>query len=56
VLGYGGYIKKKGLLNKYIRYDTMTIAIANIWEMAIRGVPYRGVGRNLAYRRSLFLK
>jgi len=53
VLGYGGYFKRKGLLNKYIRYDTLTIALQYI-GMAIRGVPYMGVGRNLAYRRSVF--
>ncbi len=55
VLGYGGYAVKKGLLNKYIRYDSMTIAMQYM-GMAIRGVPYMGVGRNLAYRRSLFFK
>jgi glycosyltransferase involved in cell wall biosynthesis len=53
VLGYGGYLREKGLLNKYIRYDTMTIAMQYL-GMAIRGVPYMGVGRNLAYRRSDF--
>ncbi len=53
VLGYGGYMKGKGLLNKYIHYDTMTIAMQYL-GMAIRGVPYMGVGRNLAYRRSMF--
>jgi len=53
VLGYGGYLKEKGLLNKYIRYDSMTIAMQYL-GMAIRGVPYMGVGRNLAYRRSTF--
>jgi glycosyltransferase involved in cell wall biosynthesis len=53
VLGYGGYLKEKGLLNKYIRYDTMTIAMQYL-GMAIRGLPYMGVGRNLAYRRSAF--
>jgi cellulose synthase/poly-beta-1,6-N-acetylglucosamine synthase-like glycosyltransferase len=53
VLGYGGYIKRKGLLNKYIRYDSMTIAMQFL-GMAIRGIPYMGVGRNLAYRRSVF--
>jgi hypothetical protein len=44
---------KKGLLNKYIRYDCFSIAIQYL-GMAIRGIPYVGVGRNLAYRRSLF--
>jgi len=53
VIGYGGYFKRKGLLNRYIRYDSMTIAM-QYFGMAIRGVPYMGVGRNLAYRRSLF--
>lgn len=53
VLGYGGFFSKTGLVNKYIRYDSMTIALQYI-GMAIRGMPYMGVGRNLAYRRSLF--
>jgi hypothetical protein len=53
VLGYGGYRKERGLLNKYIRYDSMTIAMQYL-GMAIRGIPYMGVGRNLAYRRSIF--
>ncbi len=53
VLGYGGYFREKGLLNNFIRYDCMTIAM-QYFGMAIRGIPYMGVGRNLAYRRSLF--
>jgi cellulose synthase/poly-beta-1,6-N-acetylglucosamine synthase-like glycosyltransferase len=53
VLGYGGYLKENGLLNKYIRYDCMTIAMQYL-GMAIRGIPYMGVGRNLSYRRSVF--
>jgi glycosyltransferase involved in cell wall biosynthesis len=53
VLGYGGYLKEKGLLNKYIRYDCMIIAMQYL-GMAIRGIPYMGVGRNLAYRRQIF--
>jgi len=55
VLGYGGYMKRKGILNKYIRYDTFMIALQYL-GMAIRGIPYMGVGRNMAYRRSLFFK
>jgi glycosyltransferase involved in cell wall biosynthesis len=55
VLGYGGYLNEKGLLNKYIRYDSMTIAMQYL-GMAIKGVPYMGVGRNLAYRRSVFFE
>lgn len=55
VLGYGGYDSHKGLLNKYIRYDSMSIAMQYA-GMAIRRLPYMGVGRNLAYRRSMFFK
>lgn len=55
VLGYGGYLRNKGLMNKYIRYDTMTIAM-QYFGMAIRNLPYMGVGRNLAYRRSVFFE
>ena len=46
-------MNEKGLLNKYIRYDCLSIAMQYL-GMAIRGIPYMGVGRNLAYRRSLF--
>ena len=53
ILGYGGYLSKTGILNKYIRYDSMSIAMQYL-GMALRGIPYMGVGRNLAYRRSLF--
>ena len=53
VLGYGGYMEAKGLLNKYIRYDCMSIAMQYL-GMAIRGIPYMGVGRNLGYKRSMF--
>lgn len=55
VLGYGGYLKEKGLLNRYIRWDAMFIAMQYA-GMAIAGFPYMGVGRNLAYRKSSFLK
>lgn len=55
VLGYGGYFHKPGLLNRYIRFETMFIAMQYM-GMAIAGKPYMGVGRNLAYRRSIFFK
>ncbi|MCH7657396.1 MAG: glycosyltransferase [Bacteroidetes bacterium] len=53
VLGYGGYKKEKGILNRMIRYDTVFIAM-QYFGFALAGIPYMGVGRNLAYRRSLF--
>jgi biofilm PGA synthesis N-glycosyltransferase PgaC len=55
VLGYGGYTSQKGLLNKYIRYDTLIIAMQYL-SFAISGFPYMGVGRNMVYRKSFFNK
>ncbi len=53
VLGIGKYESKKGLLNQVIRYDTLHTAMLYT-GMALAGHPYMGVGRNLAYRKSLF--
>lgn len=55
VLGYGAYEKSKGLLNKLIRFDTFYIAL-QYFSLAIGGNTYMGVGRNLAYRKSLFFR
>lgn len=55
VLGYGGYEKRRGLLNLLIRYETVFTAIQFL-SFAIKGHPYMGVGRNLAYEASLFFK
>ncbi|MDP4225357.1 MAG: glycosyltransferase [Bacteroidota bacterium] len=55
VLGYGKYEPRKGFLDKIIRYDTFFIAL-QYFSFARAGVPYMGVGRNLAYRKSLFFK
>jgi poly-beta-1,6-N-acetyl-D-glucosamine synthase len=53
VLGYGGYYRKKGLLDKFVRSDTMFIAMQYL-GLALFGKPYMGVGRNLAYKKQLF--
>jgi poly-beta-1,6-N-acetyl-D-glucosamine synthase len=55
VLGYGGYASRKGWLNTYIRFDTLIIAL-QYFSYALARIPYMGVGRNLAYRKSLFFK
>ncbi len=55
VLGYGGYKKEKGFLNKLIRFDTLFIAMQYM-SFAIAGVPYMGVGRNLSYKKNLFFR
>lgn len=55
VLGYGAYQKKNSLLNLLIRFDTVRIAM-NYLGFARAGMPYMGVGRNMAYRKSLFYR
>ncbi len=55
ILAYGAYEKSLGLLNKLIRYDTLTIALKYM-SFANAGLPYMGVGRNLSYKKSVFLK
>ena len=55
VLGYGAYEKSKGLLNKFIRFDTFYIALQYL-SATLVGKTYMGVGRNMSYRKSLFFK
>lgn len=54
VLGYGAYAKKKfSFLNKLIRFETVMTAL-QYFSYAKIGLPYMGVGRNMAYRKELF--
>ena len=55
VLGYGAYHKKAGFLNKLIRFETFHSAL-QYFSYALAGVPYMGVGRNLSYKKELFLR
>jgi glycosyltransferase involved in cell wall biosynthesis len=55
VLGYGAYKKRPGLLNKLIRFETFQTAL-QYFSYALAGLPYMGVGRNLSYKRELFIK
>ncbi|MBD3636430.1 MAG: glycosyltransferase [Crocinitomicaceae bacterium] len=55
VLGYGPYERKKGLLNKFIRFDTTTIA-ATYLSFAKNNMPYMAVGRNLSYSRKVWFE
>jgi len=55
VLGYGPYYKAKGFLNKIIRFETFHTALQYL-SYALAGLPYMGTGRNLAYKKELFLK
>lgn len=55
VLGVSLYSKLKGTVNSIVQIDTGFIA-ANYLSMAASGFPYMSVGRNVAYKRSLFEK
>ncbi|MBN2892712.1 MAG: glycosyltransferase [Bacteroidales bacterium] len=55
VIGFGGYEKSKGLINKFVRNDTVFIALTYL-GFALAKMPYMGVGRNMAYRKSYFLE
>ncbi len=54
VLGYGAHEKvDNSFLNKLIRYETVLTAI-QYFSYAEMGIPYMGVGRNLAYKKGVF--
>lgn len=55
VLGYSPYTRTRGLLNALIRFETFFTAV-NYLSFAIKGMPYMGVGRNMAYKKALFFK
>ncbi len=55
VLGYGAYRRTAGFLNRMIRYETLLTA----WQYFAyyrHGIPYMGVGRNIAYTKNFFGK
>jgi cellulose synthase/poly-beta-1,6-N-acetylglucosamine synthase-like glycosyltransferase len=55
VLGYSPYEYRRGWLNLLIRFDTLHTAV-QYFSFALSRFPYMGVGRNLLYQKSLFLK
>lgn len=55
VLGYSPYELKGSLLNRFIRFETFLTAL-NYFSYALNGSPYMGVGRNMAYKKSLFFR
>lgn len=55
VLGYGALHKKKGILNKIVRWETMHSALQYL-SYAATGFTYMGVGRNLSYKKSVFFR
>ncbi|RMF31758.1 MAG: glycosyltransferase [Bacteroidetes bacterium] len=53
VLGVSPFEERPGLLNRFIRFEGFYTAIQYL-GFARLGLPYMGVGRNLAYRKNLF--
>ena len=53
ILGYSPYRPLRGLLGAAVGYETYLTAV-QYFGWALAGRPYMGVGRNLAYRRSLY--
>lgn len=54
-LGFGPYRTYPGMLNRFIRFETAYTAL-QYFSLALRGLPYMGVGRNLCYTRFLYEK
>lgn len=52
VLGYGAYEYHSGLLNRFIRWETVHTCMQYA-GYAAAGIPYMGVGRNLSYPKAL---
>lgn len=55
VLGFSAYFEEKGHLNRLMRYEGLFNGLHYLGA-ALCGHPYMGVGRNLAYRKSLFFE
>ncbi len=55
VLGYAPYKKYSGILNAIIRFETFYTALQYL-SFALSSRAYMGVGRNLAYTKTLFFK
>jgi cellulose synthase/poly-beta-1,6-N-acetylglucosamine synthase-like glycosyltransferase len=54
VISISPYQKGSGFLSTVVRYETFVTAFQYM-GLGMAGMPYMGVGRNLAYRKSLFL-
>lgn len=52
-IGYSPYEHHPGMLNRLIRYETIFVAL-QYFAFAKLGIPYMGVGRNMAYYKSFY--
>ncbi|WP_345951008.1 glycosyltransferase [Mucilaginibacter sp. PAMB04274] len=55
VLGYSPYVKAGGFINAFTRFETLKTGI-NYFSAALGRNAYMGIGRNLAYTKSLFFR
>ena len=55
ILGYSSFNKTQGLANSMARVDAFSIGVQYL-SFALYGIPYMGVGRNMAYKKTLFRK
>ncbi len=53
VLGYSPYVKTKGFINAFTRFETIKTGM-NYLSAALANNAYMGIGRNLAYTKKLF--
>ncbi len=53
VLGISPFIKTKSWINRFFRMEAISVALQYI-NFTLTGVPFMGVGRNMAYRKSTF--
>lgn len=55
ILGYGATKKENTFVSNIVRWETLQTAI-EYSSFALAKMPYMGIGRNLAYEKSLFTK
>jgi len=55
VIGHGRYHRKQSLINLFTRYETFWNAV-QYFGFALGKNPFMAVGRNMAYKKSLFAK
>lgn len=53
VMGYSPYKSTAGFFNAFVRFETIKTAV-NYLSAALNGNAYMGIGRNLAYTKTLF--
>ena len=55
VLGYSPYMRAGGIVNAFTRFETLKTAV-NYLSAALKGDAYMGIGRNMAYTKTLFFR